>query len=474
MSRVDSKPYLKGTPEDFERIFRAIMDYSQDGIFVTDHAGNIVMMNKASEVLNDCTAAEVLGRNVRDLVREGFYDRSVSLEVLKQKRVVSLIQVSRNRKKVLATGIPIFDDRGRIKYVLVNDRDITLIQGLIEKLEAGDVPAEKCRLDFSRMSRTITELQEFVIESPKMIEVIQAAVRAAKYDLAVVLRGESGVGKSMLAKLIHRLSERRNGPFVHVNCGAIAESLLESELFGYEKGAFTGANPGGKKGRLELADGGTLFLDEIGELPLPLQVKFLRFLESYEIIRLGGSRAIDIDARVIAATHQDLEEMVNRGAFRSDLYFRLNVVPIHIPLLAERREEIAPLAAFFLERFNRRFGTRKKMSRSALNALGAYDFPGNVRELENLTQRLVTMTEGDRIGFEELPEILFNAHHNGTGAGARRTPSHKESIRRLEEKMIQRAVAQYGSQRKAAKALGLSQSTLSRKLSRPKKRIVRH
>jgi len=272
MSGVDPKSYLKGTPEDFERIFKAIMDCSQDGIFVTDHEGNIVMMNKASEALNDCKASEVLGRNVRDLVKEGFYDRSVSLEVLKQKRVVSLIQVSRNQKRVLATGIPIFDAHARLKFVLVNDRDITLIQGLIERLEADEAPAEKCRLDFSQMSRTITELQEIVVESPNMIEVIQGAVRAAKFDLAVVLRGESGVGKGLVAKLIHRLSGRRNGPFVHVNCGAFAESLLESELFGYEKGAFTGADPGGRKGRLELAHKGTLSLDEIGELPLPLQV----------------------------------------------------------------------------------------------------------------------------------------------------------------------------------------------------------
>ena len=283
------------------------------------------------------------------------------------------------------------------------------------------------------------------------------AVKAARFNVVVVLRGESGVGKTMVARMIHRLSDRRRKSFVAVNCGAIVDTLLESELFGYEKGAFTGANPGGKAGLIESADGGTLFLDEVGEIPSPLQVKLLRFLESGEVTRVGGTRAKKIDSRIICATTRNLEEMKEAGTFRKDLYYRLHVVPIEIPPLRKRREEIGPLIHFYSERFNREFGLDKQISEKALAVLLAYDYPGNVRELENLLRRLLAMSEGPVVRISDLPSILLEKEDDSTASLGR-------TVSMIERDLIQETVEKSGSQRKAAKILGVNQSTISRKL----------
>jgi PAS domain S-box-containing protein len=448
---------------DYASIFEGIMRYSKDGLFITDHEGTVVMVNRATEEMVDFDASTILGRNARELVATGYYDTSVSLEVLKKKRPVSMIQVTRNGKRILATGIPIFGEKGDIRFVLVNDRDITSLENLTESLEQ-ELLERDVRYEFSDMGLAATELQDFVIKSPAMHKVMKTAVRAAKFDLTLVITGQSGVGKSMIARTVHRLSERRNGKFIDVNCGAISDTLLESELFGHEKGAFTGASPTGKKGLFELAHNGSLFLDEVGEIPLHLQVKLLRFLEGGEIVRVGGLKSIKINTRVIAATNRNLEEMVENGRFRSDLYYRLNVVPLRIPSLAERREEISPLIDFFLKRFNKEFKVGKELSRAARNTLMAYPFPGNIRELENLVKRLVAMTEEDDINVRNLPESLRQAVPEEGWDGPAPPGDYQEEVKRFEIRMIEEAVRKFGSQRKAAKELGLSQSTLSRKL----------
>jgi PAS domain S-box-containing protein len=449
--------------QDFGLIFDAIMAHSRDGLFVVDKTGKVVMVNRATEKMFDFKAGDILGRNVKDLVTEGFYNPSVSLIVIRKKAAVSLIQTTRHGKRILSTGIPIFDDRGNIKYVLVNDRDISLINSLAESLHPEDLQEDGFHMDLSDFGVAATELQGLVVKSPAMEKVIRTAVRAARFDIPLIITGASGVGKTIIVKLIHQLSERRNHPFADLNCGAITESLIESELFGHEKGAFTGASATGKKGLFEMADKGTLFLDEIGEIPLAVQVKLLKFLEKKEFMRVGGTQTISIDTRIIAATNRDLETMVAQGQFRSDLYFRLNVVPIRIPSLHERKEEILSLAHFFLEKFNKEFKTYKGLSAAAESVLLEYQFPGNVRELENLMQRLVAMTEGNTIQVRHLPDII-----SGKGESEAKTASgprdYQEKLSDFEIKMIVDAVKKHGSQRKAAKALGLSQSTLSRKL----------
>lgn len=451
--------------KDFELIFDAIMDHSKDGLFVVDKNGVVVMVNRATEEMFRFKTAEVLGKNVRDLVKAGFYEPSVSLLVLRQKTIISLIQTTRHQKKILSTGVPIFDAAGQIKFVMVNDRDISHINMLAQSLYPEASPEAGLRLDFSDIDLVSTELEKMVVKSPAMIKVLQMVIQASKFDVPMILTGESGVGKSMIARLIHQLSRRRNYPFTDLNCAAITPSLIESELFGHESGAFTGASIKGKKGLFETADQGTLFLDEIGEIPLPIQVKLLKFLETMELIRVGGTCPIKINTKIIAATNQNLEEMVTDGSFRRDLYFRLNVVPIRIPSLLERPEDIVPLALSFLDRFNQEFGTQKTLSQAVCQVLSQYDFPGNVRELENLIRRLVTMTQTDHIDLGHLPPTLAKANLD-TLNPAHETSTHQGELGAFEQKKLKQAVEKYGSQRKAAKALGISQSTLSRKLKK--------
>jgi len=452
----------KLSPNDFELIFESIMKHSKDGLFVVDSTGTVVMVNRATEEMFDFKSSQVLGRNVKDLVDEGFYEPSVSALVIKQKKAISLIQTTRNKKKILSTGIPIFNPHGEVLFVLVNDRDISHINQLADTLDIENIQDKNLRMDFSDLGLAANHFEGMVIRSPAMEKVIRTAVRAAKYDVPLLITGKSGVGKSMIAKLVHQLSERRHFPFADLNCGAITASLIESELFGHEKGAFTGASTKGKKGLFEIADKGTLFLDEIGEIPLPAQAKLLKFLESMELMRVGGVKPIKINTRIIVATNRDLEKMVEEGSFRSDLYFRLNVVPLEIPALVERKEEILPLAIFFLNQVNKRFKTSKMLSKQAQHLICKYHFPGNVRELENLIKRLVTMTEEDIIEEKHLPSIISQS--DTSLADAIDKENYKEIINKFELKIIHKLIQKHGSQRKAAKVMGISQSTLSRKL----------
>ncbi len=450
-------------PEDFELIFDALLTHSKDGLFVVDHTGKVVMVNRATEKMFDFKINDVLGRNVQDLVKEGFYEPSVSLRVLRQKRVLSLIQTTRRGKKILSTGVPIFDPTGEIRFVLVNDRDVSHINRLAHSLYPEELPEASLRMAFSDIDLASTEIEKMVVKSPAMIRVIQTVIQAAKFDVPMILTGDSGVGKSMIARLIHQLSRRRDYPFIDLNCAAITPSLIESELFGHESGAFTGASASGKKGLFETAHNGTLFLDEIGEIPLTIQVKLLKFLETMELIRVGGTLPIKINTRVIVATNQNLEQMVEQGTFRRDLYFRLNVVPITIPALAERPEDIIPLAHSFIDRFNRESGTHKTLSPAVCQLLQQHPFPGNVRELENLIRRLVAMTPKNLIDLSDLPPMPYTKPAAGSAAG----PVFQDEVAAFEYDRLSRAVLHYGSQRKAAKALGISQSTLSRKLKKP-------
>jgi transcriptional regulator with PAS, ATPase and Fis domain len=308
---------------------------------------------------------------------------------------------------------------------------------------------------------------KIVAADPKMRQVIEMASVAARFDTTVLLLGESGVGKGVVARFIHDSSERRGGAFVKINCGAIPLSLVESELFGYKKGAFTGAGSTGKIGLIEMAEGGTLFLDEIGELPLSAQVKLLRVLEDRHITPVGDVLSREVDVRIIAATNRNLKEMISKGTFREDLFFRLNVVPILIPPLRERRDDLPVLLNHFLIRLNERFKTNKKINTEAIDILCAYSFPGNVRELENLVERLIVLCAGDEIQPDHLP-------HHGLNRELLLDPLNlieqgmtlPEVIGRMEEQVIKRALSKYGSKRKAAKALGVNPSTIVRKTRR--------
>jgi PAS domain S-box-containing protein len=453
-------------PEDFDLFLNAIIHSSKEGIFVADHNGDVVLVNQASATMNGLSISEIVGKNVSDLLAEGYSQRSATLEVLKTKKTISLINITKGNKKILTTGTPIFNDSGDIKFVFVNERDITFINKLTRMLDKDKSTGNRAKIDFLDSSLAKKELNNYVFESLDMQIVVQTAMQVAEFDLDVIITGESGVGKGIIAKLIHRLSDRRKGPFVDVNCGSISENLIEAELFGYEKGAFTGACATGKMGHFEFANNGTLFLDEVGELSLPLQVKLLKFLENKEIVRVGGVKPLKIDTQIITATNKNLEGMVSSGTFRKDLFFRLNVVPIHIPPLRERKSDIEPLILFFLDRFNHDYKLNKVISGEVVAVLVEYAYPGNVRELENLVRRLVTMTKGDRIRLGNLPDSTLFSIDRDVEPDKSSKKTLKNSVQNYEKELIMKAVNKYGSQRRAAIKLGLDQSTLSRKLSK--------
>lgn len=302
--------------------------------------------------------------------------------------------------------------------------------------------------------------EEFVYQSEKMHEVSSLVVRIAKTDSTCIIGGESGVGKEVVLNMIHALSDRKSLPLIKVNCAAIPETLLESELFGYEKGAFTGAYQR-KPGKFELANKGTIFLDEIGDIPLVLQSKLLRVIQEREIERLGGSHPIKIDVRIIAATNRNLEEEVKKGAFREDLYYRLNVVTINVPPLRERKEDIPLLIDFFLKKYNLKHKKNVRgLTREARDVLVKYDYPGNVRELENILERAIVLTRGEHITSEDLPNL---ADHGQAAADG----SIRGTVESLERSMIIEALVNADwIQTKAALALGLSERMLRYKIKK--------
>ena len=444
-----------------------IIDSSYDGLWICDHEGKVIRINKASERINDVKSAEVIGKDMKALIAEGIFDKSVTLEVLKRKTAVTMIQEIKGGKKILVTGNPIIDEKGEITFVVTNDRDITELDNLRGQLQEAQALAKGYISKLSEVEMKGIDLSSIIFRSGEMQRIIEMVLRVAKVDSTVLLLGESGVGKGMIAKLIHKNSERNNGPFIRVDCAGIPDTLIESELFGYDKGAFTGARNEGKPGFFELANKGTLFLDEIGEIPITLQSKLLRFLEDHEIIRVGGTEAKEIDVRIIAATNKKIEEMVASKTFREDLYYRINVVPIYVTSLRERRDDILPLIYHFLEKFNKTYKKVKVLSPEGIEALYKYDFPGNIRELANIIERLVVVTENERIEVEDLPNSILG--HKGKEmpySSFFEGISLKDALEKFESYIITNTIKKYGSQYETAKTLKVDQATISRKMKK--------
>jgi len=318
------------------------------------------------------------------------------------------------------------------------------------------------------MQQAELESQQIIARSPAMIRALQQSIKVAKADSSVLILGESGVGKGLIADLIHKKSVRTEHPLIKINCGAIPESLIEAELFGYEKGAFTGALSSGKPGHFELANEGTLFLDEVAELPLSSQVKLLRFLEDGRITRLGDTKSRTVNVRVLAATHQDLEKMVEQGKFRLDLYYRLNVIPIQVPALRDRHDCVIPLIRHYIDKFTQKIGTRKRLTRAALDSLTAYPYPGNVRELMNICERLVVMSETELINLSDLP-MQITSHTPLNKLSSHDLPhgiSLQQTLEQVEKEVLKKALQQFHNQTEIAQALEVNQSTIARKLKK--------
>ena len=453
--------------QEMTRELDAIIDSSSDGLFVCDAQANVIRVNPASERIHRIKAEEVIGRNMVDLIREGFIDRSAALEAIQAQKTVSLLQ-HKGGRKLISTGTPVFDAEGRVIRVVVSERDITEIDQLQRRLEEQEALKDGFRNQLTEMQQVDLAARRIIARSPRMLKTLQQALKVSAAESSVLIAGESGVGKGLIANLIHKNSGRSDKPLIKINCGAIPETLIESELFGYGKGAFTGARALGKPGYLELADGGTLFLDEIAELPPPSQVKLLRFLEDGQITRLGETEGRKVDARILAATHRDLDRMVARGTFRQDLYYRLNVIPLRVPPVRERTECILPLIRHYIDHFAARNKTRKRLTRAASDLLLAYPFPGNVRELMNICERAVVLSESEVIDVPDLPADMVGSTQAGDMAWSHWPPqmSLEQILLSTERAHLLQTLQRHPTQCAMADALGISQPTVARRLRR--------
>lgn len=466
--------YLAATGENNaeNKLLWKIIDSSYDGIFMTDGVGTILYCNDAYLRMSGLEWDKIAGRNMSDLVESREIPDACSPEVVRTHKPLTKVIDYYHGVSALVTSIPIFDDADRLVRVFSNVRDITDLVKIQEQLKnTKDLNAEyRQRLWQAEQARR--EDNKLLVSSPVMENILKLAERIANVYSPVLIQGESGVGKDMLARFIHEGREdSSNRPFVQINCGAIPETLLESELFGYEAGAFTGASRKGKIGLLELAHNGTLFLDEIGEMPPALQVKLLDVLQTGKLFRLGGTKTVEIQARIIAATNTNLEKSMEEGRFRRDLYYRLNVIPIFIPPLRERHEDMVPLLFHFVEKKNRKFNMTKKIAPLAVDILSSYSWPGNVRELRNVVEHMMIMCEKDVMDEKCIPAYISNAATGLLGANVpARIGSYnlKDIVAEVEKEVIKKAIVEFGSMRSAARHLGMDLSTLVRKKRRHK------
>ncbi|MCR8633688.1 sigma-54 interaction domain-containing protein [Paenibacillus radicis (ex Xue et al. 2023)] len=436
----------------------SIIEFSTDGIYVVDQEGVTMQVNTAYEEITGFRREELIGRRMVDLMSEGYFDQSVSLLVLERKQRISIIQRIGGKKDVIVTGNPVFDEQGGLEMVVTSVRDITHLNDLKKELEKAHTFSQIQNNRYTIKSEE-TE-QTLIFRSPQIIKVYEHIKQVAPYPTSILLYGPSGTGKEVMANLIHDLSERREQPFIKINCGAIPEQLLESELFGYEAGAFSGASRNGKIGLLELADKGTVMLDEIAELPLALQVKLLRVLQERQMRRIGGTKSRQLDIRIVAATNQDLRHMIKSGKFREDLFYRLAVVEIAIPSLAERQEDIAPLMDHYFAYFCRQYRIDKQMTHEAKEMLKKYHWPGNVRELRNLIENMIVSVPAKMIEPVHLPLHIQDQSQSDSFFTL------KVRVQQFERRIINEVVEKNSSLRKAAEQLGIDHSTLVKKLQR--------
>ncbi|MEN6462896.1 MAG: sigma 54-interacting transcriptional regulator [Syntrophomonas sp.] len=455
--------------KELNKEMNAIIDCSYDGLFLTDGEGTILRVNEAFENLTASKSSELIGRNVEDMVAEtGIVSESVSSLVLRQKKPVTIMQKTIIGKLALTTGTPVFDRKGKIFRVVSNVREITELILLKQQLERAQGLSKHYESELKALQIQYSGSEKLIVNSRKMKDLLDTVIRLAQVDSTVFITGESGTGKELIAETIHKNSSRKNEPFIKINCGAISRNLLESELFGYDTGAFTGAKKGGKAGYFELANGGTLLLDEISELPYNLQVNLLRVLQNKEIIRVGGEKTIPIDVRIIAATNRDILALIEKNEFREDLYYRLNVVPVEVPPLRERKEEIPILAVHFIQLFNKKYKMEKELSTNVIDVLMEYDWPGNVRELENIIERLVVTIPENILSRENLPmhlknNVLIKEHPTITVSGI--IPL-REAVESVEKQILQQAYALYKTTREVARQLEIDPSTVLRKAAK--------
>ncbi|PEL13654.1 sigma 54-interacting transcriptional regulator [Bacillus sp. AFS017336] len=450
--------------KDLNKDLNAILSSIYDEILVVNHKGELIRYSEnIIPGFWNVDLKEMLGKSILEFENQGLFTPSVTKLVLEKKKKVSIVQETINGRKVLAVGNPVFDENMEIDRIIIASRDITETSRLKTELKEMKKISEQYKKELEDIKSKDSFVKKLIYCSPKMEQIINQAKKIADFSSTVLLHGESGVGKEVIAQAIHQLGNRSSKSFLKLNCGAIPENLLESELFGYVKGAFTGADQN-KDGYFKQADEGVLFLDEIGEMPLHLQVKLLRVLQEQEVIPVGSTKPIKVNVQIIAATNKRLEKMVQDGTFREDLYYRLNVIPLNIPPLRERLEDISLLAFHFLQQLNEKYNKSFHLTPDAINVLEFYSWPGNVRELQNIIERLVVSAEDQIINAEDVNQFLPNSYDfNKSKPVINKVIPLQEAIDYVEEQLIVLAMKQYKTTTKAAQVLGISQSSVSRK-----------
>lgn len=453
---------------DAEIQLKAILETSNDGIWIYNKEGKVINLSTASQIMCGLEKEQLLGKTVFELSEENLWDFAVVPEVLQTgRRASAMSSLTRTGKKALVTATPFFKKNNELSFVIVNERDITNLKLLEEELERakGEIKAYREHME----EITMSEMGNFdiIAESESMRNILRIIYRIARMKASnILVIGETGTGKGILAKFYHYCSHRENvAPFIQINCAALPESLLESELFGYERGAFTGAREQGKIGLFELANGGTLFLDEIGEMPLALQSKILTYLDNNEILPLGAQRPKKVYCSIIAATNQDINDLIQAKKFRSDLYYRLNNFTISVPPLRDRVEDIFELANSFIKKYNQSYGQNKYISAKGIKFLQRYHFPGNIRELQNIIKRAVVLSHEENLD-NFIISILapINVKHPfAMGEADSSNPLH-ERMDHLEYSILKKAVETGATTREMARRLGISQSSIVRKL----------
>ncbi len=468
--REISQPNLESYQNLKEKL-KAIMNATDEGIWIIDSQGKIIDINHKAEIINDIKPYDVIGKSTYDLVKAGIFNRTINMSALKtSKNIKHLKFIEKSDTYVLVTVSPAYDLEGNISLVIATERPLDMSSGRSDI----DPKVTKCATTNDQATpiakNTADDLlrQGIIAQSALMKELLHTALRLARLDISnILILGDSGTGKGVLANFIHNNSERRKKRIIQINCAALPENLLEAELFGYEKGAFTGARAEGKIGHFELADQSTLFLDEVGDLSLPLQAKLLKYLDDHEILRLGGTTPRNVDCTIIAATNRDLQQLMEERKFREDLYYRLSAFKLEIPSLYERPEDIYALSNYFLDKYNKKYGFDRILSSDAFELLQSYAFPGNVRELKNFIQEAVFMSRQDdlcefiKVHFEgKLDNSLLLALHNESNL------DFYGRIDDMERKTLLQAARCCRTTREMAKHLRVSQATIVRKMKK--------
>ena len=456
----------------YKSILEQILENAYEGIVVTDATGKIIMLNNAYANYLGIDAQAAIGKHVTEVID------NTRVHTVVQSGVPEFGKLQRiGSHKAVVTRLPILFNQEIVAGVgIVHYRELQDMKELLDKLNSLESELAQIKEEYAGRRVAHYSIQDIIGESPQVLALKKQIRKAADSNSTVLILGENGTGKELVAHAIHYLSARNNKPFVRINCAAIPADILESELFGYVGGAFTGSNRGGKKGKIEMADGGTLFLDEIGDMSFPMQAKLLRFLQEKEIERLGENKVRQIDVRVLAATNQNLPEQIRNKQFREDLYYRLQVLQLDVPPLRERQQDIALLVGFFVEKFNRIFGKKvQTIAPKVAEILNGYHWPGNIRQLENVMERAFNMVEAEEILPEHLPvylwELLKPQETAAQEVAARsclnvNLANAKQELERQQIKqMLERT---RGNKSEAARLMGITRTTLYQKLQKYK------